>query len=1204
MKKKLYSFLIAAFLATTSVFAAADIETGLKLHYTFDQVDTVKTAQDTVPYILDQTANHLDGKVEGALALGAGYANIGKAMVLTDTAKRVRVPATALFDGVKDFTIAFWINQNALVQWSRIFDFGKSRSNYMFLTTDQDLLRFEMNADYDTFDGSTNPLIATMKLPLKEWNHVAIVGHYTSITEGSDTTATITMYINGMVAGVSTNIKLAPYMLRDCNYARFGASQYADPSPNSSIDDFRFYNRALSTEDLVGLNHFTPEFIAAYNTLDIPIADRTDIKEGVDLTLPTTIGGFNVVWTTSDSTVVSKTGVVKHDEIATNDATLTARIFAADGLPTLTKSFLATSYPWGTPVEQLVQYSFLSSNIITRNDSVIIKSEGDVTTLEATPVGGSQILPIGDMTGNEGDDWFNVYVSGNTGTATTTLAGKQWLDLGMPIGTYIYKLRDHTASIFFRRDTTIDHKTWSDYGQLLYAFGNNDNLGTNAYGAMYFEPKRARVSIVSGNYNQEKAGYYIEGGEPSTTAVHYPTPLGNTWHNVTYTQTYGVGYLLFDGVQVVTGPMAAPKEELRKNSNVATRTGTWYNRLGGALYNDNITANNTMLYGFRMYTFGMPTGDINDFFKITGTIQNLNTAIANTTYDFTSYMALLPLLKDARATLAIGYHQDVETALQAAYTTALADSAHKTATTTSVANLTSAIKQYKEQSADWVKMGPILKSFDDERALAYPGLPALETAIATVQSAYNTFEIETQMFADLDTAVLYYMKSQIATATNPADYTWVMTNPGFETGLTGGTKLAGSSSNGTFNIPKGWNALVNATNWVGAQYYTTLPSEGAKCIEVWTGAVLTECDYSQNVPLEKGWYVLSGDIRGGSNTSNGTQHIYAVPELQKDGTGYRIKSDTLSTNGWVSYSWNQLAWKKVFAKFYSPGGTAKVGFHANNAVIQFDNMKLAYFGLSEPTVGDVTASIKNPGFESGARTIEKDGFDANTAAKAELGDLFAPNDWKILANVDTTANNANFNILTSGATEGSKAYRMSADTLKNVKLYQNLFAPSSGIYKLSVDVRTDSAYNSDARLFAQVNNRSEEGMKLMTAVDSLRGKSFQGWKTLNYTFRAAVKEPIQLGVMSSKNVDVDNFKLELSTVSLVGIKGTNAVNSNKYKVYTKDGVINISGLTNERVSVYDIAGRQISVKNPSQIKVSKGMYLIKINNEVIKQLVK
>ncbi len=38
MKKKLYAFLLAAFFVTTSVFAV-DLTSGLKLHYTFDDVD-------------------------------------------------------------------------------------------------------------------------------------------------------------------------------------------------------------------------------------------------------------------------------------------------------------------------------------------------------------------------------------------------------------------------------------------------------------------------------------------------------------------------------------------------------------------------------------------------------------------------------------------------------------------------------------------------------------------------------------------------------------------------------------------------------------------------------------------------------------------------------------------------------------------------------------------------------------------------------------------------------------------------------------------------------------------------------------------------------------------------------------------------------------------------------------------------------------
>lgn len=77
-----------------------------------------------------------------------------------------------------------------------------------------------------------------------------------------------------------------------------------------------------------------------------------------------------------------------------------------------------------------------------------------------------------------------------------------------------------------------------------------------------------------------------------------------------------------------------------------------------------------------------------------------------------------------------------------------------------------------------------------------------------------------------------------------------------------------------------------------------------------------------------------------------------------------------------------------------------------------------------------------------------------------------------------------------------------------------------------------------------------------------------------------------------------NYKLG-SSPSAIQDKKTSDVD-----VFASNGLINIKGLSNEKVSVSDLAGRNIKVVNPAEISVKPGMYFVKINSVVKKIMVK
>ncbi|MFT3752030.1 MAG: LamG domain-containing protein [Paludibacter sp.] len=111
-------------------------------------------------------------------------------------------------------------------------------------------------------------------------------------------------------------------------------------------------------------------------------------------------------------------------------------------------------------------------------------------------------------------------------------------------------------------------------------------------------------------------------------------------------------------------------------------------------------------------------------------------------------------------------------------------------------------------------------------------------------------------------------------------------------------------------------------------------------------------------------------------------------------------------------------------------------------------------------------------------------------------------------------------------------------------------------------------------------------------------------KTLVYDFRlyktALTDEQILTSVLNVGNT--------INALEVAYMENPTAVKSiieSPYKVVSTNGGIKIIGLTGtEKVSMFDIAGRQIKVADPALIKTNAGVYILKINNSIAKVIVK
>jgi hypothetical protein len=192
------------------------------------------------------SAADTSGNGHNGTLVNAAWANdrlTGKAVSLNGGNAYVSLPGGLMW-GVTDCTIAAWVFWNGSNLQQRIFDFGKDRSCYMFLTPNGsgNVLRFTITPTGSTTGEQT--IASTAALPIGVWTHVAVT------LSG----ATGTLYVNGVAVG--TNSAMRPDQFRTIYTSQnwIGRSQWpADPYFNGLIDEFRIYNGVLTQAQIAAL---------------------------------------------------------------------------------------------------------------------------------------------------------------------------------------------------------------------------------------------------------------------------------------------------------------------------------------------------------------------------------------------------------------------------------------------------------------------------------------------------------------------------------------------------------------------------------------------------------------------------------------------------------------------------------------------------------------------------------------------------------------------------------------------------------------------------------------------------------------------------------------------------------------------------------------------------------------------------------------
>ncbi len=320
------------------------------------QLTYLKFDETSGPRAIDSWgANH--GTLAGSATRNTG--KFGTALKLNGTASAYGSLPTGIVSSLSDFTISAWVKMDAIGNWMRVFDFGNSTTQYMFLS---------VQAGTTTVNGVTSSIVryaiknggtelnvsSPYAFPLNTWVHLAV----------SQSGNTARLYINGVLKSTNTAISIMPSQLTpvgtttgtSLNY--LGKSQFNDPLFKGSIDEFKIYKRALSDAEIA--EDMKESQTISFNALSQKQAGEDDFNAGAIAS-----SGLPITYTSSDENVATIVNGMIH--------------IAGKGVTTITASQNGNdTYKAAQSVSQ--QFTvYMLPNVKTKNITVAVDSQGKLS---------------------------------------------------------------------------------------------------------------------------------------------------------------------------------------------------------------------------------------------------------------------------------------------------------------------------------------------------------------------------------------------------------------------------------------------------------------------------------------------------------------------------------------------------------------------------------------------------------------------------------------------------------------------------------------------------------------------------------------------------------------------------------------------------------------------------------------------------------
>lgn len=186
-------------------------------------------------------SNDISSRAVNATLTGTSWASgrSGAAVALSGENQFVTL-SNPIAGCTTELTIAMWVKNAGTGAWSRIFDFGGTDDNFMFLANNPEG-KLAFNIHHKLID--TNTVTAVGVPADSNWHHVAVVVN----------ALTGTVYVDGAASGLPIVLPITPVGLGATNEHWLGKSRFPDPYFKGAFDELRIACRAYSADEIKNL---------------------------------------------------------------------------------------------------------------------------------------------------------------------------------------------------------------------------------------------------------------------------------------------------------------------------------------------------------------------------------------------------------------------------------------------------------------------------------------------------------------------------------------------------------------------------------------------------------------------------------------------------------------------------------------------------------------------------------------------------------------------------------------------------------------------------------------------------------------------------------------------------------------------------------------------------------------------------------------
>jgi endoglucanase len=200
--------------------------------------------------------------------LPSGGTLSGGQLTLSSSSLQYAALPAGIVSSLSNFTVMAWVNLASVSDWSRIFEFGNGTATNLYLTPRNGLsgtLQFGM-----TTNGSAEQINCAATVSTGAWHQVAV-----TLSSGVGV-----LYLDGVAVGTNSSLTINPSSLGSTMNNWIGKSQYAVPSLNGALDEFRIYRDGLSAAEIAATAALGPNQLLSTNSPALSIAGA-----GADLML-------------------------------------------------------------------------------------------------------------------------------------------------------------------------------------------------------------------------------------------------------------------------------------------------------------------------------------------------------------------------------------------------------------------------------------------------------------------------------------------------------------------------------------------------------------------------------------------------------------------------------------------------------------------------------------------------------------------------------------------------------------------------------------------------------------------------------------------------------------------------------------------------------------------------------------------------------